>query len=285
MKTKLLAFVVFGGLAIPACAGGQAAAIPSVNRDRPRSSYDPGAPVDGRPQQPSGVAAALGKINPCDRNVGWALDDAHLAVAQETLHSFLWWTLLGVTVCFLLAFAYILYLLYRLDLLLDMSSHMLAQLYNAHHVSWSRADKLTKDCNILMHRFNAQTQELWGAQKAAAQSEEQRKKKGLSAAAGKLDIKDSAEATGAQTALVWEGNAEKADGYEVADQQPPREPRNNVSEKNVSREAKRVAELEAQILTYQANAVAKDQKISNLRIQLNRAHDQVRDTLQSENGQ
>lgn len=276
MKTNVSVWLLGVALLLPAPVFGQTTAPSSIQRERPRSSFDPGAAAFERRQQtPGAVTTALGSINPCNENYGWAFDDAHIAAAQETFHNFLWWSLLWVTVCFALALAYILYQIYERELLLDMTSHMFAQLFNAHHVSWDRADKLTKEYNSLMRRFNTQTQELWAAQKLAAQLEEQKKKKAQGETTDKLTNKNGDNPKHLHGALNLTADQE-GETTTVVSVEPDEQTRPSNTPPVVSvkpGETNELTELKTQVKQLEASAFAREQKITNLRKQLNQAHD------------
>ena len=236
-----------------------------VGADRPRSSYDPGATGAGKAQQQSGVAAALGKINPQEKDYGAVIGQGRMAVFEETVEDFYWWSCIVLTLLLMASVMYIVWLWRQLDLRLRISGDVVAQLYNSHVAARARATETIEKHNQLVRRYNAQSLEIVAMRAAEAQKDATKNAKDGLDAAEKLRSKPS----------------KSASAPVPADQQVP-PPSNALTDANVQEDVPGIGEtedisvLQEQVrqLTSQnkAQQKASEQKIANLRAQLGRAH-------------
>ena len=236
-----------------------------VGADRTRSSYDPGATGAGKAQQQSGVAAALGKINPQEKDYGAVIGQGRMAVFEETVEDFYWWSCIVLTLLLMAAVMYIVWLWRQRDLRLRISGDVVAQLYNSHVAARARAMETIEKHNQLVRRYNAHSVEI-AAMRAAETHKDASKgvKDGLEEA-DKLRSKpaktltktspDIQSATPAQSmAVETETHTDMPIDLESAD---------------VSQLQEQVRQLAAQ---NKAQLRASEQKVAQLRAQLGRAH-------------
>ncbi len=230
----------------------------TVNRERPRSSYDPGATAGTKGSPQSGVAAALQKINPQNKNYGQVIDDGKIAAIDETIESFYWWSCMVLTGLLIVAVAYIMWLWRERQIRLNISGDVVAQLYNSYIASRAKALETIEIHNKLARRYNAQSAEIARSKQISEQSEEKANRK-------------------SETVLVQNINS---DGDEDTANSPQSE---DVADSAAAKRTKKTdvqlapaeqtgSDLAALVRTLQAQITAKDQKISNLRMQVNRAH-------------
>jgi|GEM_PF-2092582 len=232
-----------------------------TNRYRPRSSYDPGASLSSQEQQQSGVAAALQKINPQNKDYGQVIDQAKIAAIEETLDNFYWRSAMVLTVLLILAMMYIMWLLRERDLRLNISGDIVAQLYNGHVASRAKALETIAMHNKLARRYNAQTIELAKLREAGTQKEPLAESKAGLEAAELLHAQRShspADAPPEATSSAIAGSNPTSDVVEEDEQ-----------EESAAEDAEQLRE---QLRQSTAQIKAGEQKISNLRTQLARAH-------------
>ena len=236
-----------------------------VGADRPRSSYDPGAMGAGKAQQQSGVAAALGKINPQDKDYGAVVEQGRVAVFEETVEDFYWWSCLVLTLLLMTSVLYVVWLWRQRDLRLRIAGDIIAQLYNSHVAARSRALETIEKHNQLVRRYNAQSLEI-----AAMRAAETQK----AASKGIKDGLEEAEKLRSQPAKtvtktspeIQSATPSKSVAVETdARLGMPIDPEDG----DVSQLQEQVKQLAAQ---NKAQLRASEQKIAQLRAQLGRAH-------------
>lgn len=289
MKKILLSTV----LIVPCIAFGQSAGPNTINRDRPRSSYDPGAVGNGQKKQPGSVETALGKLNPENKDYACAIDSVRVAAIEETIDNILWWTNLVLVTLFSFACLYIYWLWHEREVRLNISADIVAQLWNSHVGSRAKAMETIGLYNDLMRRFNAQTVAIAVAQKedAAKVTKEAKKKKTENEPADKLLAAPagapSAEKNAQLNLLPVE--AEQVNAEVLVASRTPEQPDaviheggDGPDEEEEAEEQDVVKRLRAEnerivleLSQTKAQVIAANQKVSNLRTQVNRAHDQL----------
>ena len=249
-------------LLAPVLAFGQTA---GVNTERPRSSYDPGASLNAKGQQQSGVAAALEKINPQDKDYGQVIDQGRIALFEQSIEDFYWRSCMVLTVLLILSLMYIVWLWRERDLRLNVSADIVAQLFNSHVAARAKALEAIDLHNKLARRYNAKCLELAEAREAEAEKEQRKTRKGDEETADKLAANPAAETEtkdGSRVTTHESEVAEECSSTEANDE-------NSGADTEITR-------LNGLVQNLQAQAKAQNQKISNLRSQLNRAHDQYK---------
>ena len=238
-------------LLIPVLAYGQSGA--GMNTNRPRSSYDPAAA--GRPQaaQAGGVSSALQKINPCDKDYGAVVQQAQFAAVQQTVEDFYWRSCMVLTVLLILAVMYIAWLWREREVRLRVSGDIVSQLYNSYVTSRAKAMEMIEQHNRLARRYNAKVEQIATANAEAELKEKEQENK----ASRKGEKKIVQDLQGGE-----EG---------IAEQPTAAVPVPNNGESFI-RESENTADLTVVVKTLKAQIIAKDQKITNLRAQVNRAH-------------
>jgi hypothetical protein len=167
MKIKIILCAL---LLVPALTFGQAGTA-GLGSNRPRSSYDPGAAGVAKSQQQSGVATALQKINPQDKDYGAMVEQGRIAAFEETLDNFYWRSCMVLTVLLMLATMYIVWLWRERELRLRISADIVAQLYNSHVAARAKAIETIEKHNQLVRRYNAQSVEIGAMREAITQKE------------------------------------------------------------------------------------------------------------------
>lgn len=233
---------------------------------RPRSSYDPGAALSNGRQQQSGVSAALQKINPRNTDYGQVIDQVKIAAIEETLDNFFWRSSMVLTVILMFAVLYIMWLLRQREVRINISSDIVAQLYNGHVASRAKALEAIDLHNKLVRRYNAQSVELTKLREASAQKE--------SAAESKDGI-EGAEIFHAQRSKL--GADLPAEGTSSAVASPDSTPDAVEGEEEEEVATGDAEQLREQLRQSNAQIKAGEQKISNLRTQLARAHHSLED--------
>ncbi len=286
MKKILLSAV----LLLPCIAFGQSAGSNTVNRDRPRSSYDRGAVSNGQKKRPGSVETALGKLNPENKDYGSAIDAVRIAAIEETIDNILWWTNLVLVTLFSFACLYIYWLWHEQEVRLNISADIVAQLWNSHVGSRAKAMEIIGLYNGVMRRFNEQTAAM--AKKKKEEDEKQRKEAKKKRIEAQPTDKLKSGGTVNQEVekneqLMLLDREEELNQLEVLATTVPEQqeefthevedPQQDVEEgqdqvKRLKAEIERVL-LENSRMKSQAHA--QDQKISNLRTQVNKAHDQL----------
>jgi hypothetical protein len=236
-----------------------------INRDRPRSPYDPGATSSSNGQQQSGVAAALQKINPQDKNYGQMIDEGQITLFEQTVEDFYWWSCMVLTLLLMFAVVYIAWLWRERGIRLSISGDVVAQLYNSYVASRAKALEAIEMHNRLARRYDAKCLELAAVREAEAEKEHKKSRRVDAETAEKLTENPTSETDtnlGAVAVAQAQGLAEE-------------DHRAGMNEESKGAEAE-VARLNMMVQNLQAQAKAQNQKISNLRSQLNRAHDQYK---------
>lgn len=237
--------------AVPAALAQQPSGSQSL--DRPRSAYDPAAKAGAAASNKSAISAALHAVNPQDKDYGEVISQGRLAAIEDTFQNFLWWADVVLATGFVLSLAGNLFQHRRSEDRLRISAAIVAQLFNAHSASHAKALEAIQKHNQLADLYNAKCDELAAQQTAAATAEHKRANKGANKDASRVAEQQAQEQhTPAATAAV---RGEKVEQGE-AESTPQADP--NVSDAEERRLLK-------------AQLVARDQKISNLRTQLNRA--------------
>ena len=253
-------------LLIPVLAFGQTSTS-GVNTERPRRSYDPGASLSAKGQQQSGVAAALEKINPQDKDYGQVIDQARIALFEQTVEDFYWRSCMVLTVLLILSLMYIVWLWRERDLRLNISADIVAQLFNSHVASRAKALETIDKHNKLARRYNAKCLELTEAKEANAEKESLASSKDGMEAAEKLHskpTKPTVQASDAETSQP----AETDSGLNQRETQ-------EVLAGEMS--AGDISQLQDRLQQLTAQNRASEQKIANLRTQLGRAHHSLED--------
>jgi len=247
-------------LLAPMLAFGQTGAT-TANGYLPRSLYDPGVAMEARASRQSGVAAALEKINPQNENYGQLIDQGKLAAIEETIDNFYWRSSMVLTVLLMLAIMYIMWLWRERDLRLSISGDILAQLYNSHVTSRAKALETIEMHNKLARRYNAQTVELAKLREASIQK--------APPAESKAGL-ETAELLHAQRTKSTANVHKEETPSAIAD---PNSASDVVEEDECEAATTGNAEqLREQLRQSTAQIKAGEQKISNLRTQLARAH-------------
>lgn len=246
-------------LLAPVLAFGQKGAT-TANGYLPRSSYDPGAGMEAKASRQSGVAAALRKINPRNENYGQLIEQGKLAAIEETIDNFYWRSSIVLTVLLILAVMYIMWLWRERDLRLSISGDIVAQLYNSHATSRAKALETIEMHNKLARRYNARTVELAALREANTQKEPPAESK-----------------AGLEAAELLHAQRAKSTVDVLEDRTPSaragRNPNSHVVEEDEREETTdNVEQLREQLRQSTAQITAGEQKISNLRTQLARAH-------------
>ena len=247
---RLRAFVCVV-LLIPVLAYGQSAT--AMNTSRPRSSYHPAAA--GRPptNQESGISLALHKINPDEKDYGAVVEQAHILAFEQTVEDFYWWCCMVLTVLLILAVVYIAWLWREREVRLRISGDIVSQLYNSYVTARAGAMEMIEKHNNLARRYNAKVEEIATAKAEAEQKEKEQENK----ASRKGEKKIVQDLQGGEE---W-----------ITEQLTAAAPAPNNGESFIP-ESENTADLTVVVKTLKAQIIAKDQKITNLRAQVNRAH-------------
>ena len=251
-------------LLAPALAFGQAGAA-GVNRELPRDSYDPGAQAGLQANQKSMVETTLQKINPQNKDYGQVIELGRIPVMEETIEDFYWWAILVLCVLLIVGGAYICWLVREREVRLNISAEIVAQLYNSHIVSRAKALEAIEKHNRLADRYNAKCEELAATKAMALDKEQKRKRKGDADIASKLAEDPTNRNETNVERSIGESTTETGEGDEFTEAPS--------AGGDSGKETTRLNEL---VRSLQAQAKAQNQKISNLRGQLNRAHDQYK---------
>ncbi len=259
--------MILGALLLaPVLAFGQAGTT-GVNTERPRSSYDPGASLNAKGQQQSGVAAALEKINPQDKDYGKVIDEGRIALFQQTVEDFYWRSCMVLTVLLMLAWLYIAWLWRERDMRLNVSADIVAQLFNSHVAARAKALETIDLHNKLARRYNAKCQELAEAREANVEKESLASSKDGMEAAKKLHSKPAkppVQASEDETSQPAEADS-GVKQREVQEVVPAEMPAGDINQ------------LHERLQKLTAQNRASEQKIANLRTQLGRAHHSLED--------
>lgn len=238
-----------------------------VNTEPPRSSYDPGASLNAKGQQQSGVAAALQKVNPQDKDYGQLIDQWRIALFEQTVDDFYWRSCMVLTVLLSLALLYIVWLWRERDLRLNISADIVAQLFNSHVASRAKALETIDLHNKLARRYNAKCLELTEAKEANAEKKSLASSKDGMEAAEKLHSKPTKPTVQASDDETFQP-AETDSGLNQRETQ-------EVLAGEMS--AGDISQLQDRLQQLTAQNRASEQKIANLRTQLGRAHHSLED--------
>ena len=233
--------------------------------DQPRRPYDHAAFGTAKAQGQSGVAAALDKINPQNKDYGATVEQARIAAFEETVESFYWWSCIVLTLLLMTAVMYIVWLWRQRDLRLRVAGDVVAQLYNSHVAARARAIEAIEKHNQLVRRYNAQSVETAAMRGATAQKDAVAGAKDGLEAAEKLHAKPSKSAS--KTAPENQQSPLSSDAPVEADVQEIAPGMLGTNDLTVLQEQLR--QLTAQ---NKAQQKASEQKIAQLRAQLGRAH-------------
>lgn len=241
-------------LASPAAAAFSQQSTMPLATARPRSSYDPAAKAGAPADTTSAVEKAFHAVNPQDKDYGTAFQSVRLAAIEETVQNFLWWADVVLAAGFTLSMAANYWQHRRSEDRLRISSAIVAQLYNSHIASRAKALEAIAKHNQLADLYNAKCDEQSQQRLAQAAAEQKRSTKGENEAAAKVAEQQPAGARSAPRVRVQPESA-----VDTPDAEQPVETDSALSE------ADEIKRLKAQL-------VAKEQKINNLRSQVNRAH-------------
>ncbi len=225
-----------------------------LTTSRPRSSYDPAAKAGAPADTTSAVEKAFHAVNPQDKDYGAVLESAQLAAIEETFQNVLWWADVVLLTGFSLSMAGNYWQHRRSEDRLRISAAIVAQLHNSHVASRAKALEAIGKHNQLADLYNAKCDEQSQQRLAEAAAEQRRSTKDENQAAAKVAEQQS---TGAGPAPRSRSQSES-----TAEQSEPSQ--SGERETSLS-EADEIKRLKAQL-------VAKEQKINNLRSQVNRAH-------------
>jgi hypothetical protein len=256
-------------LLVPALAFGQAGTA-GLGSNRPRSSYDPGAAGLAKSQQQSGVATALQKINPQDKDYGVVIEQGRIAAFEETLDNFYWRSCMVLTVLLMLATMYIVWLWRERELRLRISADIVAQLYNSHVAARAKAIETIEKHNQLVRRYNAQSVEIAAMREAITQKETSSGSKDGIEAADKLRSKPAK--------LTPEPTADDLPEPPIAGAPVQVDVQELAAEDMESADVSQLQEMIRQLIAQnKSQKQAGEQKIANLRTQLGRAHSSLED--------
>ncbi len=221
---------------------------------RPRSAYDPAAKAGGSADTTSAVEKAFHAVNPQDKDYGLLLQSVRMAAIDETIHNALWWADVVLLAGFSLSFAGNVWQHRRTEDRLRISSAIVAQLYNSHLASRLKALDAIEKHNQLADLYNAKFDEQGKAKESAEATEQKKIAKGESRRAAEV--------------AEQQNSSHKQEAPASADQDAtaPHTPAISVSETQLP------APGQDEMKRLKAALTARDQKISNLRAQLNQAH-------------
>ncbi len=237
-----------------ACAQQKAAPL---NTSRPRSTYDPAAKAGAPADSTSAVEKTLHAVNPQDKDYGALFQSVRLAAIEETFHNVLWWADVVLLAGFFTSLAGNYWQSLRSEHRLRISSAIVAQLYNSHVASRSKAMEAIEKHNLLADRYNAKCDEEAREKEGSAAAEQRRAAKGESRKAA--EVAEQQIADGIAESPTGPAQASKA---ESAGSEPAFENQPALSDAD---DRKR----------HNAQLTARDQKITNLRAQLHSAHQRL----------
>ena len=236
-----------------------------VGADRPRSSYDPGAVGAGKAEQQSGVAAALSKINAQDKDYGAVVEQGRMALFEQTVEDFYWWSCIVLTLLLMMSVLYIVWLWRQRDLRLRIAGDIVAQLYNSHVAARGRAMESIEKHNLLVRRYNAQSIEIAATRAAETQKDTSKGIKDGLEEAEKLRSKPPKTVTKTSPDIQ---SATPPQSVAVETEAHPETPV-DIESGDATQLQEQVRQLAAQ---NKAQLRASEQKIAQLRAQLGRAH-------------
>ena len=236
-------------------------AFGQVGGNRPRSSYDPAAQAGTKGQQQSGVATALQKVNPQDKDYGAAIEQGRIAALEQTVEDFYWWYCVVSTGVLLLLVMYVMWLSRERELRLKVSADIVSQLYNSYVSARAKALDAIEAHNNLANRYNAKLSEIVVMREAST------KKEGTPAAKESMEEAEKLRTKGSKLARETTPVGTKIAGQDTSCT-------DNVPESELEKdlEGEDVEELKERIRQLAAQKKASEQKVANLRTQLSRAH-------------
>lgn len=264
MKWKMFACT---SLLVPVLGFGQTKSGGS-QADRPRSSYDPAAASGVRQDRPGAISSALAKVNPGDKDYGAAVSEGRIALIEETVEDFYWWSCMVLTVLLMIATIYIVWLLRQRQLRLSISGDIVAQLYNSHVAARSKAFEAIEAHNQLVRRYNAQAAEILRVKLEAEQAQEKEERKEEAKIVQNLQADEEPSEDPTQRAKIDVSESSPKRKKSTIENLPPARPS---------------VDLETLVRSLQAQITAKDQKIANLRTQINRAHSSLAEEREGNN--
>ena len=232
-----------------------------VGGNRPRSSYDLGAQAGTKGQQQSGVATALQKVNPQNKDYGAAIEQGRIAALEQTVEDIYWWYCVVSTGVLFLLVTYVMWLWKEREMRLKVSADIVSQLYNSYVTARAKALAAIEAHNNLAKRYNAKLLEIATMSVASTNKEGKTAAKESMEEAEKLRTKGSKLARGAasvETNIVGQDTS-------GTDSVPETELEEGLEGEDVEELKERVRQLAAQ-------KKASEQKVANLRTQLSRAH-------------
>ena len=236
-------------------------AFGQVGGNRPRSSYDPATQAGTKAQQQSGVATALRKVNPEDKDYGAAIEQGRIAALEQTVEDFYWWYCIVSTGAILLLMMYVMWLWKEREMRLKVSADIVSQLYNSYVTARAKALDAIEAHNNLARRYNAKLLGIVAMRVASTNREGTTAAKESIEEAEKLRTKRSKlarETTPVETNIVGQDSSGT----------------DNVPEKKLEEdfEGQDVEDLKERVRQLAAQKKASEQKVANLRTQLSRAH-------------
>jgi hypothetical protein len=232
-----------------------------VGGNRPRSSYDPAPQSGTKSQQQNGVATAMRKINPQDKDYGAAIGQGRIAVLEQTVQDFYWWYCVVSTVVLFLLVMYVAWLWKEREMRLKTSADIVSQLYNSYVTARAKVLDAIEAHNNLAKRYNTKLSEI------AVMREASTKKEGTPAAKESIEEAEKLRTKGSQ--LVRETVSVEAT---VTAQGTDRTEDASETEIEEKLEGEDVEELKERVRQLAAQKKASEQKVANLRTQLSRAH-------------
>ena len=259
-------------LVLPAAAAFSQQSTTALTTARPRSSYDPAAKAGAPADTTSAMGKALHAVNPQDKDYGAALDTVRLTAIQETVDNFLWWTDLVLAVGFTLSMAGNYWQHRRSEDRLRISSAIVAQLYNSHIASRSKALEAIAKHNQLADLYNAQSDELTNISQQKETSETKKGRQDETKLAQNLrPPADKAQSTEQTPARSTRERPEKG-GRKAGSTEVTTEGGSQDDEDLVTQLRAQLATKDEQLAAKDVQIGAKDQKIQNLRTLITRPH-------------
>ncbi len=246
--------IVALALVSPAPAAFAQQSATSLTTSRPRSTYDPAAKAGAPTDTTSAVEKAFHAVNPQDKDYGAVLQQARVAVIQETVENILWWADVVLVGGFALSMAGNYWQHRRSEDRLRISAAIVAQLHNSHVASRARALEAIAKHNQLADLYNAKCDAETKTKESVEAAEQKKAAKG-----------ESRKAVEVAEQLVAGNNANPTVSTSRESSSPTVQESGTQSLKPEPDETKLI----------KAQLTARDQKINNLRSQLNQAHQRL----------
>ncbi len=225
-----------------------------LTTSRPRSSYDPAAKAGAPADTTSAVEKAFHAVNPQDKDYGAVLESARLAAIEETFQNVLWWADVVLLTGFSLSMAGNYWQHRRSEDRLRISAAIVAQLHNSHVASRAKALEAIAKHNQLADLYNAKCDAETKTKESVEAAEQKKAAKG-----------ESRKAVEVAEQLVAGNNADPSVSTSRESPSPTVQESGTQSLKPEPDETKLI----------KAQLTARDQKINNLRSQLNQAHQRL----------